>query len=100
MANVTFIPNLAVGKEWELSLEALRCVTIQGQKVQDAAKALVPVDTGFLRDSIDMAVEGGTTTANAEIGATAPYGGFVEYGTSTNPAQPYMRPALDTIAGG
>jgi len=94
---VTFIPNLAVGKEWELSVEALRCVTEQGAKVQAAAQSLVPVDTGFLRDSIEMAVEGGTTTANAEIGATARYGGFVEYGTSTTPAQPYMRPALDTL---
>ena len=99
MADVTFIPNLAVGKEWELSPEALACVTIQGRKVQDAAKAIVPVDTGFLRDSIEIAVEGGTTTANAEIGATARYGGFVEYGTSNTPAQPYMRPALDTLVG-
>jgi len=98
MATITFIPNLLVGKQWERSPEAMRCVATQGAKVEQAAKALVPVDTGFLRDSITMAVEGISTTANAEIGATARYGGFVEYGTSITPAQPYMRPALDTIA--
>src|SRR6185369_9658052 len=95
---ITFIPNLLVGKQWEHSPEAMRCVATQGAKVEETAKGLVPVDTGFLRDSITMVVEGISTVANAEIGATARYGAYVEYGTSTTPAQPYMRPALDTIA--
>jgi HK97 gp10 family phage protein len=97
MADVTFIPNLFVGKEWEHSPEAMRCVAEQGAKVESAAKAIVPVDTGALRNSIEMVIEGITTIANAEIGSRLRYAGFVEYGTSITPAQPYLRPALDSL---
>lgn len=98
MADVKFIPNLLVGKEWEHSPEAMRCVSEQGAKVKDAAVEIVPVDTGALRDSIELLVEGIATVATAWVGTTIRYGGFVEYGTSITPAQPYLRPALDTIA--
>jgi len=98
MAQVTFIPNLLVGKQWERSPEAMRCVAEQGAKVENAAKAIVPVDTGALRDSIELLVEGIATVATAWVGTTIRYGGYVEYGTSNTPAQPYLRPALDTIA--
>lgn len=94
---ITFIPNPLVGQQWERSREAMACVAEQGAKVKAAAIELVPVDTGALRDSIEMVVEGISTTANAAIGATIRYGGYVEYGTSNTPAQPYMRPALDTL---
>jgi HK97 gp10 family phage protein len=98
MANVVFYPNLAVGTQWERSPEAMRCVAEQGAKVEEAAKGIVPVDTGALRDSIELLVEGIATVATAWVGTTIRYGGFVEYGTSITPAQPYLRPALDTIA--
>jgi HK97 gp10 family phage protein len=59
---------------------------------------IVPVDTGALRDSIELLVEGIATVATAWVGTRIRYGGYVEYGTSNTPAQPYLRPALDTIA--
>jgi HK97 gp10 family phage protein len=98
ITNVTFIPNLAVGTQWEHSPEAMRCVAEQGAKVKDAAETIVPVDTGALRDSIELLVEGIATVATAWVGTTIRYGGYVEYGTSITPAQPFLRPALDTIA--
>ena len=56
--------------------------------IRDAAKDIVPVKTGFLRDSITSTDEG--------IEVTAPYAFAVEYGTSRKMAQPYIRPAIDT----
>jgi hypothetical protein len=67
ITNVTFIPNLAVGTQWEHSPEAMRCVAEQGAKVKDAAETIVPVDTGALRDSIELLVEGIATVATAWV---------------------------------
>lgn len=59
--------------------------------VERTAESLAPVDTGRLRDSIRS--EGGRVYTDVE------YAGFVEYGTSDTPAQPFMRPAADTVDG-
>lgn len=65
--------------------------------IQADAQALAPVDTGTLRASISTTLtgdgRGGTMTA--EIGPTVEYGIYQEYGTSTQPGQPYMAPAFD-----
>ncbi len=53
------------------------------------AQAYVPVDTGRLQESITAGPTG--VTSDVE------YAGFVEYGTSDTAAQPYMRPAADTV---
>ncbi len=87
----------------------------QGLIVQEA-KDLCPVDTGFLRDSIAASEpdETGKTVVGAVV-ASAPYSSFVEFGTGIRgaaspgagkgpysptwpgqPAQPYLRPALDS----
>ena len=58
------------------------------------AKVLVPVDTGNLKNSIGSTIEG----PHAEVGPTASYGEYVELGTSHTRAQPYMGPAVDTVA--
>ena len=80
------------------------------------AQAIVPVDTGELQSSIGtgpVELVGSVVTGTVE--ANAPYASFVEYGTGQRgaasagagagpyspnwpgmPAQPYMRPALDT----
>ncbi len=87
----------------------------QGLIVQEA-KDLCPVDTGFLRDSITAGEpdETGKSVVGTVV-ASAPYAGYVEYGTGQrgassagagpypyNPkwpgqaAQPFLRPALDS----
>lgn len=55
------------------------------------AQAIVPVDTGNLKNSIGVDFE----HLGFEAGPTAEYGGFVERGTSRMSPQPYMRPAFD-----
>lgn len=84
--------------------------------VAEEAKAIVPVRTGTLRDSISArppAEENGVVVGAVE--ATAPYAMYVEYGTGRRgaespgrgegpysmgwagmAAQPYLRPAIDS----
>lgn len=65
--------------------------------IEADAKALAPVDTGALRASISTTVtgDGRNGSMTAEIGPTVEYGVFQEFGTSTQPGQPYLGPAYD-----
>lgn len=54
------------------------------------AKALAPVDTGHLRDSITHKAHGNAVT----IGTVVEYASFVELGTSKHAAQPFLEPAI------
>ncbi len=63
-----------------------------------AARRQAPVRTGRLRDSIvslPLEHRGGRTTAG--VWAQAPYALWVEIGTRRMRAQPYLRPALETV---
>lgn len=64
------------------------------------AQAICPVDTGLLRSSIfaDVDARGASGRRTLVIGADAPYAADVELGTSTNRAQPFIRPTVDKIA--
>ena len=55
------------------------------------AKAMAPVDTGNLRNSISSDIRG----LSGAVGPTADYGEYVEFGTSRMGPQPYMGPATD-----
>lgn len=69
--------------------EALREL---GQEMKTRMKAAVPVDTGKLRDSIDVEMKGGGITVGPR---GVDYAGYVEFGTSRSPAQPYIRPVAE-----
>lgn len=64
-------------------------------QISEAAKRIVPVDTGDLQASIhpEVSDEGMFVVADSE------YASFVEQGTSKSPAQPFLRPALNTKIG-
>ena len=65
-------------------------------KVERTAKQLAPVGaTGELQRSIETT----RSKTRAEIGPTARYGGFMEFGTYKDVPQPYMGPALDQHEG-
>lgn len=55
------------------------------------SKKNCPVDTGRLRASITSSIG----KLEAEVGSNVEYAIFVEYGTSNQSAQPFLRPALD-----
>lgn len=50
-----------------------------------------PVDTGFLRSTVFVQQAG----EDVEIGFTAEYASYVEFGTYKMAAQPFLRPAFD-----
>lgn len=60
--------------------------------VETHSKLLCPVDTGFLRNSIQVDE---VTAVQAVIAPHTEYAEHVEFGTSRQRAQPFMRPALD-----
>lgn len=62
------------------------------------AKALAPVDTGELRESITADVRDALTRLVGIVEARAPHAPFPEFGTVKMQAQPYMRPALEQHA--
>lgn len=68
-----------------------KALTMIGLKAEGNAKAICPVDTGRLRNSITNAID---TDANAVyIGTNVEYGPCVELGTSRRHPHPYLKPA-------
>lgn len=63
--------------------------------VEANAKAIVPVDTGTLKNSITTELP---TKTSAIIAPHTDYAVFVEYGTRRQRAKPYMRPAAEKVA--
>lgn len=57
------------------------------------AQASAPVDTGYLRDHIQITISSDTEIV---IESEAGYSGFVEFGTFKMSAQPYFFQAADT----
>jgi len=81
-------------------------INFYDEKVEDAveracrlveadAKKTVPVDTGRLRASIRIEVERiAKDVVEGKIGTNVDYAKKVEFGTSDQSPQPYLRPAL------
>lgn len=75
-----------------------------GQLIVDAARPLAPVETGALRDSIQVAeVDTGAHVADVTVVADVDYSARIEFGffgpdslgrVYHQPAQPYLRPAI------
>lgn len=95
---VTFIPNPFLEAEWQSSVEAYGMMEGIGERILNTAVALAPFDTGTLARSIEMFVgEDVYGRLEVMVGSSLRYAGFVEYGTAITPAQPYLRPALDSV---
>lgn len=90
--------------------KAEEIVAVAGHRVAAIAQQLAPVDTGALRNSIGVDVEG----LGFEAGPTVFYGDYVEQGTAPHlipnafgwgitvhhpgtPAEPYLGPAFDRV---
>jgi HK97 gp10 family phage protein len=63
-------------------------------KALDAAKEAAPEDSGELRDSARVASDGQMAWA---FGFTAPHAPFVELGTASTDAQPFLLPAAEQL---
>lgn len=82
---------------------ARRAVVAVARKVRDTARDHVPVDTGTLRKAIrSRRSKGGRDKANAEVNVTTGsearndgwYWHFLEFGTKSQSAQPFIQPTL------
>lgn len=73
-----------INMEWAPACEAFV------KTFKEEATKLVPVDTGYLRSTIDAGTDGHHCWAEA----SAEYAEYVEYGTWRMEAQPYFEPAL------
>ena len=96
IATTTFVPNPDFAREVQRSEDLQKAVDEAAAKVADAAKAIAPVDTGALQASIHV-VTG--KDGEAEVIADVPYAVFVEFGTINDTAQPFLRPAADSVIG-
>lgn len=75
----------------DISPEAMdKAVRAAAFDAEGGAKALAPVDTGYLRSGIRARRVG---MAYSEVTTEAEYAPFVELGTSRQRAQPYLGPA-------
>lgn len=95
-------------KEWAAGLQrAVRglehdsedALTRTAIRVVNAARELCPVDTGRLRSSVTFVPGRDGIGFYVDVGTNVAYAPFVEFGTSTSPAQPFLRPALAEAAG-
>jgi hypothetical protein len=96
------VTRIVFDSDWERHLDVPQAELLErlGTEIEADAKALAPVRTGKLRDSLYHTVEGDEVT----IGSDLDYAGYVEeghrivaWGHETGhfePPQPYLRPAL------
>ncbi len=100
MSDVSELRRLAVDLGKAASTDTIRKARLAVQKaaadIERIAQLKAPVDTGTLRNSIGSDIRGLT----AEIGPTANYGIYLEYGTYRMRPQPYLGPATDAVEPG
>jgi HK97 gp10 family phage protein len=74
--------------------ELAQLVKATAFRLEAGAKMRAPVDTGFLRNSIQTTFE---SDLSAVVFVAAEYGVYVEFGTSKMRARPFLTPAVDEI---
>lgn len=79
-----------------MEMARMRALEIIGMKAEKYAKALCPVDTGNLRNSIAHQTVGNN---EVHIGTNVEYAPYVELGTVRMSARPYLRPAVSAHLG-
>ncbi len=78
----------ALAGDWERAMAG--AVFAATQKALETAREEVPVDTGALKDSLQMAQAG----LEGSIQTGKEYAVYVELGTARSAAQPFLRPAF------
>lgn len=67
------------------------------RELEARMKQDVPVDTGALQASIEVKYDPQSQRVTARAGQH--YAGYVEFGTSMTPAQPYFYPNIEAMGG-
>jgi len=97
--SVTFKMQVVTNNFLKIGPDAVRRVAAvvqeTAEQIEDDAKALVPVDTGALQESIEAEKLKQLQWQVTAGGGDVDYAVYVEYGTTRAPAQPYFNPAVD-----
>lgn len=89
------VDDLLKGPQGAVALYLTKvCVQIAGQ-----AQELCPVDTGRLRASIRWMISTDAGELVGYVGSDVDYTIYVELGTRYMDAEPFLRPAVDTVLG-
>jgi HK97 gp10 family phage protein len=96
VVNASALKDLLEGDHGPVSAWLLR----KAIDVETAAKRLCPVDTGRLRGSITHVTGIDNGEQVAYVGSNVEYAIYQELGTYKMAAQPYLRPALQSVMGG
>lgn len=92
---VSGIPELveALGTDFVEELQTNIGQAVQNivNNILEEARMIVPVRTGYLLSTIHSEQ---VTAWSFQLLASAPYAGYVEWGTSRMAAEPYMNPAI------
>ncbi len=81
----------------QLRRQASAAIRKAAYDIEAHAKAVVPVDTGNLKNSIQTTMENDLT---AIVGTHVEYAPYVEYGTHRMAARPYLGPAAEAVRPG
>jgi HK97 gp10 family phage protein len=94
MEGVDVLVSKLAALEKAMDTGAKRGVAEQADRAATDAESMVPVDSGALAGTIRT--EQSEMSASVVAGDDSiDYPGYVEFGTSRTPAQPFMRPAAD-----
>ena len=74
-----------------------KLLTDAGKMVADEARKRAPRRTGRLKGSIDSTVDTAALPQFAKVGTPVFYARFQEYGTSRTSAQPFLKPAYESL---
>lgn len=97
--SLTDVQAKAKGYSGRLSKRIKSIVSETTEDIRDYAISIAPEDTGFLKSEIIATeIERVVTAWVALVVSGAEYSAYVEFGTFTNRAQPYMRPAFRRYA--
>jgi HK97 gp10 family phage protein len=103
-ANIAAVESLYtdLGNAGKRSVELAKVVLKKtALDIERNAKAIVPVDTGNLKNSIGHSDLRNLSAEHlqVDIGPTSNYGSYVEFGTTTQAPQAFMGPSLDRYSG-
>ncbi len=77
-------------------LDRVKTVVAQSAfQIEAKAKAIVPVDTGNLKNSLTTVIE--PSGIMARVGTNVEYAPHVEFGTRRASAQPYLFPSAEEV---
>ena len=94
---------MSVVLEWKgeearekLITNAIIRLNFAAESMQSLAKQLAPVDTGYMRDHIQIVDVATEDSLKSSVLSEADYSLYVEYGTINMEAQPFFTPAFES----